>query len=90
MQGYGGADEAKMLQRQLFRTSAKIGVGANRAGIGAVLLEKYGYIDFHSNTSPASNFSDSKARSDHFGHKIGAVILDDGMQVLTIHPLFCF
>lgn len=78
--GYGGADEAKMLRRQLIRTSAKIGVGANRDGIGAVLLEKYGYIDFRSNKSPASPFSDCKARSDPFSDKIGAVILDDGMQ----------
>ncbi|GJT67228.1 probable tetraacyldisaccharide 4'-kinase, mitochondrial isoform X1 [Tanacetum coccineum] len=42
--GYGGADEARMLQRHFIGTSVKIGVGANRAVTAASFLHKHGFI----------------------------------------------
>lgn len=83
--GYGGADEAKMLQRHLFGTSVKIGVGANRAATASVFLEKYGYIDFCSSKASGNPYSNNKAVSDTLHDEIGAVILDDGMQHLPLH-----
>ncbi|XP_058094857.1 probable tetraacyldisaccharide 4'-kinase, mitochondrial isoform X2 [Magnolia sinica] len=76
--GYAGGDEAKMLQRHLLSTSAKIGVGANRAGTAAWFLEKYGYIDQFS-TCFEKHCPGQKSSCSEVG-KIGAVILDDGMQ----------
>ncbi|XP_058094865.1 probable tetraacyldisaccharide 4'-kinase, mitochondrial isoform X3 [Magnolia sinica] len=77
--GYAGGDEAKMLQRHLLSTSAKIGVGANRAGTAAWFLEKYGYIDQFS-TCFEKHCPGQKSSCSEVG-KIGAVILDDGMQI---------
>lgn len=69
--GYAGGDEAKMLQRHLIRTSVKIGVGANRSAIAASFFERYGHIN---------DYSSRHLESDSTSNKIGAVILDDGMQ----------
>ncbi|KAG8365092.1 hypothetical protein BUALT_Bualt18G0068200 [Buddleja alternifolia] len=80
--GYGGADEAKMLERQLQGTSARIGVGANRAAIAASFLERYGYITFHGSSEKLS--SDEKAQNASISDRIGAAILDDGMQHLSV------
>ncbi|KAL6999272.1 tetraacyldisaccharide 4'-kinase, partial [Sarracenia purpurea var. burkii] len=74
--GYAGGDEAKMLQSHLLGTSAKIGVGANRAATAACFLERYGYMNPH--------ISDQKTRSHPELGKIGAAILDDGMQHLSL------
>ncbi|XP_043688378.1 probable tetraacyldisaccharide 4'-kinase, mitochondrial [Telopea speciosissima] len=70
--GYAGGDEAKMLQRHLLRTPAKIGVGANRAVTAAWFFKRYGYT----NPRSSGHGVDISFNSD----KIGAVILDDGMQ----------
>ena len=84
-QGYAGGDEPKMLRRRLSDTSAKIGVGANRAAVAFSLLRKYGYIH-HSKTLCAENKSSSTSKLD--SGKIGVAILDDGMQVMQL--VFCF
>ncbi|KAK3017406.1 hypothetical protein RJ639_006700, partial [Escallonia herrerae] len=84
--GYGGADEARMLQRHLDGTSAKIGVGADRAATAACFIDRYGHIDGHS----VSCFErlcyehDHDARSHLDSDKIGVAILDDGMQHLSL------
>ncbi|KAK6132855.1 hypothetical protein DH2020_033386 [Rehmannia glutinosa] len=75
--GYGGADEAKMLERQLQGTSAKIGVGANRVATAATFLERYGYII---SDGVFDKFLYEKTNSD----RIGVAILDDGMQHLSL------
>ncbi|KAA8526990.1 hypothetical protein F0562_008781 [Nyssa sinensis] len=82
--GYGGGDEAKMLQRHLFGTSAKIGVGANRAATAACFLERYGYIDPHHGTCFERLGSDPKMGTHLNSDKIGVAILDDGMQHLSL------
>lgn len=60
-----------MLERHLIGKPAKIGVGANRAAVAACYFEIYGYSDPRSSTCYHLHST-----------KIGAVILDDGMQVL--------
>ncbi|XP_052161112.1 probable tetraacyldisaccharide 4'-kinase, mitochondrial [Oryza glaberrima] len=40
--GYAGGDESRMLRRRLSDTSAKIGVGPNRAAVATSMLRKYG------------------------------------------------
>lgn len=82
-QGYAGGDEVKMLQTRLVGTSAKIGVGANRAATAALLLERHGYMD----PGPAflERLSVDHTMGSHlYSDKIGAVILDDGMQVVML------
>ncbi|KAL0311004.1 UNVERIFIED_CONTAM: putative tetraacyldisaccharide 4'-kinase, mitochondrial [Sesamum angustifolium] len=74
--GYGGADEAKMLQRQLRGTSVKIGVGANRIAIAARFLEQYGYVPW-AQKQLSEEKTDILCKLD----MIGVAILDDGMQV---------
>ncbi|KAL8046362.1 hypothetical protein ABFX02_08G172800 [Erythranthe guttata] len=80
--GYGGADEAKMLQRQLQCTSAKIGVGANRVATAAKFLKQYGYVNFDPISEKPISEENPKIR--HNSDQIGAAILDDGMQHLRI------
>ncbi|XP_051136041.1 probable tetraacyldisaccharide 4'-kinase, mitochondrial [Andrographis paniculata] len=80
--GYGGADEAKMLQRQLQGTSAKVGVGANRAAIASRFLERYGCAAFNGATDRP--FTGTKSESLSTPSQIGVAILDDGMQHLSI------
>ncbi|KAJ1691960.1 hypothetical protein LUZ63_016115 [Rhynchospora breviuscula] len=72
--GYAGADEAKMLKRHLFGTSAIVGVGKNRAQVADSVLRKFGHTD-------ALTFLHAKNSQPHFQtEKLGIVILDDGMQ----------
>ncbi|XP_075672278.1 putative tetraacyldisaccharide 4'-kinase, mitochondrial [Castanea sativa] len=78
--GYAGGDEARMLERHLFGRPAKIGVGANRAAVAASYFERYGYFDPRSGTSNQSLCLDQKVERHLKLEKIGAVILDDGMQ----------
>ncbi|XP_019240260.1 PREDICTED: probable tetraacyldisaccharide 4'-kinase, mitochondrial isoform X3 [Nicotiana attenuata] len=81
--GYGGADEAKMLQRHLYGTPVKIGVGANRAVTAASFLKRYGHISpcKHGNTDLGRLFSDNKKGNSSCCDQIGVAILDDGMQI---------
>lgn len=83
LQGYGGADEAKMLQRHLYGISVKIGVGANRAVTAASFLKRYGHISprKHGNSDLDRLFSDNKKGNSSYCDQIGVAILDDGMQV---------
>lgn len=78
--GYAGGDESKMLRRRLADTSAKIGVGANRAAVASSMLQKYGYVHpceaFHPEKLPSAC---NRAVIDKSA-KIGVAILDDGMQ----------
>ncbi|CAL2254697.1 unnamed protein product [Prunus armeniaca] len=79
--GYAGGDEAKMLHRHLLGRPVKIGVGAKRAAVAAQYFERYGYVD----PSFTSKHSDGLCIEPRVGghlssEKIGAVILDDGMQ----------
>ncbi|RLN29396.1 hypothetical protein C2845_PM05G02890 [Panicum miliaceum] len=75
--GYAGGDEPKMLRRRLSDTSAKIGVGANRAAVASSMLQNYGYIH-HSKTFCAEKKVPSTSKLE--SGKIGVAILDDGMQ----------
>lgn len=87
--GYGGADEAKMLLRHLEGTSAKIGVGANRAATATCFIEKYGCVYPHSIKFFDRLRSHQNAESHLDSEKIGVAILDDGMQV-NIFYFFLF
>jgi tetraacyldisaccharide 4'-kinase len=84
-QGYAGGDEPKMLRRRLSDTSAKIGVGANRAAVASSMLRTYGYIH-HSKTFCAEKKPSSTSKLE--SGIIGVAILDDGMQVMQL--VFCF
>ncbi|KAL2496397.1 putative tetraacyldisaccharide 4'-kinase [Forsythia ovata] len=79
--GYGGSDEAKMLQRHLCGTSVKIGVGANRAATAHSLLEQHGYMNLCGSTCSERLLSHEKVKNHSNSGPIGAAILDDGMQV---------
>ncbi|KAL5197687.1 hypothetical protein ABZP36_001199 [Zizania latifolia] len=70
--GYAGADESRMLSRRLSGTSAKIGVGADRADVATSILTKYGY--HHAFRGDKIKIGPSAQ------NKIGVAILDDGMQ----------
>ncbi|KAL6544488.1 hypothetical protein OROMI_023350 [Orobanche minor] len=80
--GYGGADEAKMLQRQLHGTSAKIGVGANRVATADIFLRRYGYLCFHGTFGEL--FAEKRTEILSNSDQIGVAILDDGMQHLNV------
>ncbi|XP_009763525.1 probable tetraacyldisaccharide 4'-kinase, mitochondrial [Nicotiana sylvestris] len=84
--GYGGADEAKMLQRHLYGISVKIGVGANRAVTAASFLKRYGHISprKHGNSDLDRLFSDNKKGNSSYCDQIGVAILDDGMQHISL------
>ncbi|KAG2678099.1 hypothetical protein I3843_12G130000 [Carya illinoinensis] len=82
--GYAGGDEARMLGRHLLGGPAKIGVGANRAAVAAAYFEKYGYVDPRSSTS-YQRLRLNKVESHLNSEKVGAVILDDGMQHWSLH-----
>lgn len=82
-QGYAGGDEAKMLERHLSLTSARIGVGANRRATAASVFRKYGYIELlDTSLLEKSKTSDSLFLKSE-KQRIGFAILDDGMQVLA-------
>ncbi|KAI3496949.1 hypothetical protein L1887_39327 [Cichorium endivia] len=78
--GYGGADEAKMLQRHFDGTSVKIGVGANRAAIATSFLHRYGFINPRDIVCFKKQIKERRIVTD----KIGVAILDDGMQHITM------
>lgn len=78
--GYGGADEAKMLQRHFNGTSVKIGVGANRAVTATSFLHRYGFVYPLDITRFEKPIPKSRVVSD----KIGVAILDDGMQHISM------
>lgn len=81
--GYGGGDEARMLQRHLKDTSTKIGTGPNRSSIAALFFQRYGVMEFRSRGDWAEHnfqFKESKVTTNKIGDGIGVVILDDGMQ----------
>lgn len=79
VQGYGGGDEARMLQRQLQGTSTRIGVGANRVATAVNFLEQYGFKSSHATFGEllSEDGTEIQSRND----EIGVAILDDGMQV---------
>lgn len=79
-QGYGGADEAKMLQRQLQGTSTKIGVGANRVATAVRFIDQYGFTSSHATFEKL--FPEEKTEFLSSNDPIGVAILDDGMQVI--------
>ncbi|KAJ8532561.1 hypothetical protein K7X08_012484 [Anisodus acutangulus] len=84
--GYGGADEAKMLQRHLNGTPVKIGIGANRAATAACVLKRYGHIRpcKHGNTDLERLLSDDRKENSSYSGQIGFAILDDGMQHISL------
>ena len=73
-----------MLRRRLADTTAKLGIGANRAAVASSMLQKYGYV------SPCDAFPQEKLPSGcnqgvtGTSAKIGVAILDDGMQVSSV------
>ncbi|XP_021288556.1 probable tetraacyldisaccharide 4'-kinase, mitochondrial isoform X2 [Herrania umbratica] len=78
--GYAGGDEAKMLQRHLLGGPVKVGVGANRIATANLFFEKYGYVDCRGSKLFERTYLDQKVGSHISSEKIGAAILDDGMQ----------
>ncbi|XP_057963301.1 probable tetraacyldisaccharide 4'-kinase, mitochondrial isoform X3 [Malania oleifera] len=82
--GYACGDEANMLQRHLLGTSARIGVGANRFATAACFLERYGYVDPRNGVSFDRPCIDQEVELHLNSEKVGAVILDDGMQHLSL------
>ncbi|XP_072957221.1 probable tetraacyldisaccharide 4'-kinase, mitochondrial [Typha angustifolia] len=78
--GYAGGDEAKMLQRHLLQTSARIGIGANRTATAASIFDKYGYTDPRGILKADRILPESKFVFRHQNEKVGVAILDDGMQ----------
>uniref|UniRef100_A0A0A0K5E1 tetraacyldisaccharide 4'-kinase n=1 Tax=Cucumis sativus TaxID=3659 RepID=A0A0A0K5E1_CUCSA len=82
--GYAGGDEAKMLRRHLAGSSVKVGVGADRRATAAWFFNKYGYVEFQSSTM-AEKYCLKQMGNLPKSEKIGAVILDDGMQHWSLH-----
>ncbi|KAI3790446.1 hypothetical protein L2E82_03489 [Cichorium intybus] len=78
--GYGGVDEAKMLQRHFDGTSVKIAVGANRAAIAALFLHRYWFVKPLDIVCFKKQIPERRIVTD----KIGVAILDDGMQHITM------
>ncbi|XP_017638825.1 probable tetraacyldisaccharide 4'-kinase, mitochondrial isoform X4 [Gossypium arboreum] len=78
--GYAGGDEAKMLKRHLLGGPVKVGVGANRVATANLFFEKYGYVDYRGSKFFERTYLDPKMGSHVGSQKIGAAVLDDGMQ----------
>ncbi|TYI96665.1 hypothetical protein E1A91_D01G089300v1 [Gossypium mustelinum] len=78
--GYAGGDEAKMLKRHLLGGPVKVGVGANRVATANLFFEKYGYVDYRGSKFFERTYLDPKMGSHVCSQKIGAAVLDDGMQ----------
>ncbi|CAL9134319.1 unnamed protein product [Musa textilis] len=78
--GYASGDEAKMLERHLSGTSARIGVGANRTAIAASIFERHGYMKFEHTLYSEKLSNPHKFGSASENGKVGVAILDDGMQ----------
>lgn len=78
--GYAGGDEAKMLQRHLFQTSARIGIGSNRSATAASLFDRYGCVDSRNSSYFEKISTPCKFGPGSENEKLGVVILDDGLQ----------
>ncbi|TYJ48747.1 hypothetical protein E1A91_A01G085400v1 [Gossypium mustelinum] len=78
--GYAGGDEAKMLKRHLLGGPVKVGVGANRVATANLFFGKYGYVDYRGSKFFERTYLDPKMGSHVGSQKIGAAVLDDGMQ----------
>ncbi|KAI3804756.1 hypothetical protein L1987_26549 [Smallanthus sonchifolius] len=78
--GYGGADEAKMLQRHFNGTFVKIGVGANRVATAASFLHRHGFVY----PLDIALFEQKVPKTQVESDKIGIAILDDGMQHISL------
>lgn len=70
-----------MLQRHLLEKSVRIGVGANRAATAVSFIEKYGCFDPRTTVCCKSGSPDRSFISHSQTEGIGAIIMDDGMQV---------
>ncbi|KAI4378247.1 hypothetical protein MLD38_015751 [Melastoma candidum] len=81
--GYAGGDEARMLQRHFSSRSVQIGIGANRAAIAMNFLRKQGYRDPRNDLYP-EEFILEMGNRDRTPPKLGAAVLDDGMQHLKL------
>nr|XP_009413378.1 PREDICTED: probable tetraacyldisaccharide 4'-kinase, mitochondrial isoform X2 [Musa acuminata subsp. malaccensis] len=79
--GYASGDEAKMLERHLSGTSARIGVGANRTAVAASIFERHGYVKFENTLYSKKLSNPHEFGSASENGKVGVAILDDGMQV---------
>ncbi|XP_009413378.2 probable tetraacyldisaccharide 4'-kinase, mitochondrial isoform X3 [Musa acuminata AAA Group] len=79
--GYASGDEAKMLERHLSGTSARIGVGANRTAVAASIFERHGYMKFENTLYSKKLSNPHEFGSASENGKVGVAILDDGMQV---------
>lgn len=88
MQGYASGDEAKMLERHLSGTSARIGVGANRTAVAASIFERHGYMKFENTLYSKKLSNPHEFGSASENGKVGVAILDDGMQVFICIVLF--
>ncbi|KAF6168197.1 hypothetical protein GIB67_011582 [Kingdonia uniflora] len=84
LQGYAGGDEAKMLQRHFLGTPSKVGIGANRYATATRFLERYGYVDFRVGACFEGLFLRHEVEIACNADNIGVVILDDGMQHLSL------
>uniref|UniRef100_A0A7N0TXY4 tetraacyldisaccharide 4'-kinase n=1 Tax=Kalanchoe fedtschenkoi TaxID=63787 RepID=A0A7N0TXY4_KALFE len=82
--GYAGGDEAKMLRRHLGGTSAKIGVGANRAVTANAFIKKFGFMDLDKRARFACLGAEQKQLHNFDSDRIGVAVLDDGMQHLSL------
>ncbi|CAL9108353.1 unnamed protein product [Musa acuminata var. zebrina] len=78
--GYASGDEAKMLERHLSGTSARIGVGANRTAVAASIFERHGYMKFENTLYSKKLSNPHEFGSASENGKVGVAILDDGMQ----------
>ncbi|XP_064935708.1 probable tetraacyldisaccharide 4'-kinase, mitochondrial isoform X3 [Musa acuminata AAA Group] len=79
--GYASGDEAKMLERHLSGTSARIGVGANRTAVAASIFERHGHMKFENTLYSKKLSNPHEFGSASENGKVGVAILDDGMQV---------
>ncbi|CAK9309607.1 unnamed protein product [Citrullus colocynthis] len=82
--GYAGGDEARMLRRHLSGSSIKVGIGADRRATAAWYFNKYGYVESQSSTLTEKHCLEQVGNLPK-SEKIGAVILDDGMQHWSLH-----
>lgn len=79
----------RMLARQLQGTSARVAAGANRVATASHFLERYGYVSNQNNESSKENISGKGTQNLSCAARIGAVILDYGMQVtIAVFPRY--
>lgn len=77
-----------MLRRHLAGSLVKVGIGADRRATAAWYFNKYGYVGSRSSTLTEKRCLE-QARNHPKSEKIGAIILDDGMQVRNRLTLSC-